>query len=85
MIRSALTVVALFSIATLPVRAAPIDAPRVVATAALPKAQFRHVTMNGTTKPAGLSLDGRSGTTPDLDRKSGELHRLLATSICTGC
>lgn len=87
MIRIALAAVAVLTLAGLPVHAAPTDTPMAVGSLALPmpKALFRHVASNGTTKPAGAALDRRNGTTPDLDRRSRELHRLIATSICTGC
>jgi hypothetical protein len=87
MTRSAIAAIALITFASLPVRAASVDhLPAAVGTAsAMPKALFRHVTSNGTTKPTGAALDGRGGTTAALDRKSRDLHNLIATSICTGC
>jgi len=87
MTRSAFAAVALIAIAGLPVRAAPVDHLPVAvgSTSMMPQALFRHVESNGTTKPTGAALDGRGGTTAALDRKSRDLHTLIATSICTGC
>lgn len=87
MTRSALAAIALIAIAGIPAHAAPIDhLPAAVGSAStMPHVPFRHVAPNGTTKPAGSALDGRGGTTATLDRKSRDLHHLIATSICTGC
>ncbi|ACA15867.1 hypothetical protein M446_1351 [Methylobacterium sp. 4-46] len=52
---------------------------------ALSRPVVRHVTSLGTTKPDGAALDARAGTRPDLDRRSRDLARLIATSICRGC
>lgn len=87
MTRSAFAAIALIAIAEFPVRAAPVDhLPAAVGSpSTMPQALFRHVEANGTTKPKGSALDGRGGTTAALDRKSRDLHNLIATSICTGC
>ncbi|SEG66543.1 MULTISPECIES: hypothetical protein [unclassified Methylobacterium] len=87
MTRSAFAAIALIAIAGLPAHAAPVDhLPAAVGAAStMPQAPFRHVASNGTTKPTGSALDGRVGTTAALDRKSRDLHHLIATSICTGC
>ena len=87
MTRPAFAAIALITFAPFPVSAAPVDhLPAAVGSAStMPQALFRQVTSNGTTKPGGSALDGRSGTTAALDRKSRALHNLIATSICTGC
>ncbi|MGY2048571.1 hypothetical protein [Methylobacterium sp. JK268] len=46
---------------------------------------FRMVTALGVTKPVGSPLDARAGTRPDLDRRSREIDRIIATAICRGC
>ncbi len=46
---------------------------------------FRHVTSSGTTKPPGLALDDRLGSSAALGKIDMRLGHLVHTAICTGC
>lgn len=46
---------------------------------------FRHVAVNGTTKPPGASLDHRLGTSMRLTTADMRLSRAIRTAICKGC